>query len=84
MPTATVSSKGQITIPLEIRERFGIHAGTRVDFFVNENDVIEFAPATRSVRELAGVLKAYSSGPAATIEEMDDAIAAHLSEKHAP
>ncbi|MDZ4046209.1 MAG: AbrB/MazE/SpoVT family DNA-binding domain-containing protein, partial [Rhodoglobus sp.] len=31
MPTATVTSKGQVTIPAEVRERLGIEAGTRVD-----------------------------------------------------
>jgi len=79
MPTATVTSKGQITIPASIRERFGIHAGTRVHFFVND-DTIEFVPATRSVRELAGMLK-YDGEPV-TVEQMDDAIAEHLAEKH--
>jgi antitoxin PrlF len=30
--TATVTSKGQITIPREVRRELGLHAGDRVDF----------------------------------------------------
>lgn len=80
MPTATVTSKGQITIPLEIRERFGIHTGTRVHFFVNDDETIEFAPASRSIRELAGMID--YEGPAVSIDQMDAAIAEHLGEPH--
>ncbi|MEO8527620.1 MAG: AbrB/MazE/SpoVT family DNA-binding domain-containing protein [Pseudolysinimonas sp.] len=73
MPTATVTSKGQITIPLEIRNRFGIHAGTRVHFVVHDDNTIDFVPATRSIRDLAGILK--YDGPPVSIEEMDATIA---------
>lgn len=33
-PSSTISSKGQITVPLEIRERLGLKAGDRVEFVV--------------------------------------------------
>ncbi len=32
MPTATLTSKGQITIPQTVRTALGLHAGTKVDF----------------------------------------------------
>jgi AbrB family looped-hinge helix DNA binding protein len=32
MAAATVTSKGQITIPAKIREKLGLKAGTRVEF----------------------------------------------------
>jgi AbrB family looped-hinge helix DNA binding protein len=79
MPTATVTSKGQITIPASIREQFGIRAGSRVHFFVTD-DGIEFVPATRSVSELAGMIEYH--GEPVTIEQMDDAIGEYLTEKH--
>lgn len=79
MATATVTSKGQITIPIEVRERLGIRTGTRVEFVVRDDGVVEFLPATRSIRELAGLLK--DGGRPMTIEEMDEAIAARVLEE---
>lgn len=79
MPIATVTSKGQITIPIAVRERLGIRVGTRVEFVMRDDDVVEFVPANRSIRELAGVLK--DDAPPMTLDEMDDAIAAHVLEE---
>jgi antitoxin PrlF len=73
MPTSTVTSKGQITIPAEVRRELGLRPGSRVDFIRNESGGYEFRAKTGSVRALKGML-----GPAArtlTVEEMDEAIA---------
>jgi antitoxin PrlF len=32
MPDATMTSKGQITVPIEVRRRLGLRAGSRVSF----------------------------------------------------
>ena len=41
MPTATVTSKGQVTIPIEVRQRLRLKAGDRVDFrFGTEGEVL--------------------------------------------
>jgi bifunctional DNA-binding transcriptional regulator/antitoxin component of YhaV-PrlF toxin-antitoxin module len=61
-----------------VRERLGIRVGTRVEF-VMRDDVVEFVPATRSIRELAGALK--DDGPPMTLAEMDEATAAHVIEE---
>jgi antitoxin PrlF len=37
MPSATITSKGQITIPIEVRKKLGLKAGTRIDFFETED-----------------------------------------------
>jgi antitoxin PrlF len=34
-PSSTISSKGQVTVPLEIRHRLGLKAGDRVEFVVD-------------------------------------------------
>lgn len=57
MPTATVTSKGQITIPKEVRELLGVDAGDRVDFVVNERGDVMVRSAAADVRELRGLLK---------------------------
>jgi antitoxin PrlF len=35
-PSSTISSKGQITLPLEIRRRLGLKTGDRVEFVLDE------------------------------------------------
>ncbi len=42
-----VTTKGQVTIPLEIRERLNIQPGTDVDFVV-EGNVVKLAPTRRA------------------------------------
>lgn len=73
MPVATMTSKGQITIPAEVRARYRLHAGTRINFVENEAGELVLRPKTRDIRELRGILK--YDGPPVTLEEMDEAIA---------
>jgi len=42
----TVSSKGQVTVPIGIRKRLGVKGGDRVRFVVKEGDVV-LRPAGR-------------------------------------
>ncbi len=53
---AKMSTQGRITLPAEIRKRFGIKAGTRI--VVREvNGSIVLMPFDRHVRSLRGMLK---------------------------
>jgi antitoxin PrlF len=79
MSIATVTSKGQVTIPQDVRERLGIVTGTRVEFVERPDGLVEFIPLTASIMDLKGILK--WDGPAFTIEEMDEAIGEHLAEE---
>jgi AbrB family looped-hinge helix DNA binding protein len=72
MPTATVTSKGQITIPKEIRETVGLQAGHRVSFEIREDGVVEMHPETVDLMSLCGIIKPAVRG--VTLEAMDDAI----------
>ncbi|HOW02341.1 MAG TPA: AbrB/MazE/SpoVT family DNA-binding domain-containing protein [Rhodoglobus sp.] len=73
MPVATVTSKGQITIPAEVRDALNIRTGTRVQFLPKSDGTWDFIPLTGSVMDLAGFIK--WDGPPVTLEEMDAAIA---------
>jgi len=55
MPTATVTSKGQITIPKAIREALGVHKGDRVEFR-EEGERIVVEAATTDLLALEGYL----------------------------
>ena len=69
----TLSSKGQVTIPVEIRNRLRLNTGDRIEFVIFESDRVEMIPRRGSVGALKGIVK--WSGRPVTLAEMDDAIA---------
>lgn len=77
MPTATVTSKGQITIPIEVREALHLKAGDKVDFYETEPGQFALQPKTGSIMDLKGILQRFGympTGTPPTIEEMDQGI----------
>jgi AbrB family looped-hinge helix DNA binding protein len=74
MAAATLTSKGQITIPVQVRDALGVDAGDRIEFVEVGKGEFNIVAATRSVRELSGML--YRKGrKSVSIAEMNDAIA---------
>ncbi len=75
--TTNVTSKGQVTIPVEFRKALGITEGTAVDFEFDGNG-LRLVPVKHRkfsrVEDGYGMLK--YSGKMVTLEEMDAAIAA--------
>jgi len=78
---AKITSKGQITLPKEVRERHGLKPGDRVEF-VEEGGRTWVRPRNRRAVELAGILHRPGMR-AATIREMDEAIGQYLAEDDA-
>lgn len=74
MASATVTSKGQITLPVQVRNALGLDAGDRVEFVEIEKGTFAIVPATRSVRELKGMFHDKRRKPV-SVEEMNAAIA---------
>jgi len=73
MSTATLTTKGQITIPADVRRLLNVQAGDRVEFVQIEPGRFELVPATRSVRELKGLFG--KPGRTVSIDEMNQTIA---------
>ncbi len=74
MPSTVLTSKGQITLPVEIRKEMGLKPGDRLEFNRNiETGTYEMTRKTGSIQDLFGIVK--YDGPPVTIEEMDEAIA---------
>ena len=69
---AALSSKGQLTLPVEIRRALHLHAGDRLDVVLGENNRMELIPLSRSVKDLKGMLPKPSKP--ISLEEMDRAI----------
>lgn len=74
MTTATVSSKGQITIPAEVRQALHVDTGDRVEFVQIEPGQFLFVAANRSVTDLKGMFG--KATKKVSIEDMNNAIAA--------
>jgi AbrB family looped-hinge helix DNA binding protein len=55
MSRATIASKGQITIPKDIRDLLSLHSGDKVNFFVDEFGAVHFLPVNRDVSTLKGL-----------------------------
>jgi len=72
MATATLTSKGQITIPLDVRQRLKLEAGARVEFVESADGEFLMRPAVADVRSLKGLLR--KPGKPVSIEEMKKAI----------
>ena len=72
MTTATLTSKGQITIPVQVRQALNVDTGDRVEFVEIEPGRYEFVAATGTVKHLKGMFGRPTK--MVTIEEMNKAI----------
>lgn len=73
MSTAVMTSKGQVTIPLDVRKKLGLDQGDRVDFVDLGNNQFGIMAAVEEVTTLKGLVRK----PAApvSINMMNNAIA---------
>ena len=76
MPSATLTSKGQVTIPRPIRQALKVSVGDRLDFVLEAGGRVVVRPAVRDVAELKGLLRRNERKPV-SLEEMDAAILQH-------
>ncbi|AWK14557.1 AbrB/MazE/SpoVT family DNA-binding domain-containing protein [Candidatus Fukatsuia symbiotica] len=77
MATATLTSKGQITIPIQIRTSLGITVGDRIEFIAEESGKVTIMAATHSVKDLKGLV--HRPDRPVSIEDMDRAIGINAS-----
>lgn len=75
MPTSTLTSKGQITVPKLIRKHLHVAEGDQVDFAIAANGDVVMHRITGSVSALAGLFHR-SNRKTVSLEEMEDAIGA--------
>jgi antitoxin PrlF len=79
MSKATVTYKGQITLPKAVRERLGVQAGDRVSFREIEGGAIVVEADTVDLMELRGSIKPRRRG--VSVEDMDRAVRAAAAHK---
>ena len=73
-----MTSKGQITVPKDVRDELGLETGTKVAFVRVGPGEYRLRAKTLSLRDLRGIAR--HDGPAITIEEMDDAVGRAVAE----
>ncbi len=78
MPTATMTSKGQITVPADVREKLRLVPGSKVDFVLNAAGETVLKPRTGDIRRLRGIFK--YDGPPVSIEDMNRAVGEAVAE----
>ena len=81
MSQATVTSKGQVTIPKQVRERLGVGPGDRIDFVVEQDGGVRVRRLGRSVADLAGILRSPGRRPV-SLRAMDESVAELLARKN--
>ena len=79
MATATITSKGQMTLPKDVRDDLQLEPGDQVDF-VKEGDVYVLRARNVRIETLAGILGKSPAGPM-TPEQEDGALADALTEE---
>ncbi len=75
MPTATLTSKGQVTIPAAVRSGLGVDTGDRVEFIELEPGRYEVIAATLPVTALKGIVP--KPRHPVSVKDMDAAIREH-------
>jgi AbrB family looped-hinge helix DNA binding protein len=72
---STVTQKGQVTIPKDVRDSLHLVTGDKVEFIQNDRDETVIKPMTRKAVEVAGMLSKYQKSKPVSIEEIDQIIA---------
>jgi AbrB family looped-hinge helix DNA binding protein len=68
---ATMTSKGQLTVPKEIRERLGLEPGDKVELVLNDKGAVTMRKRRRlRLDEVFGTLP--TNGVTATLDQMED------------
>ena len=80
MAIATLTTKGQVTIPKEIRESLKLHTGDKIEIIVTEKREAIIRPISKKVDDIFCKLHRHGK-KTVTLEAMDDAIRNRLKDK---
>jgi antitoxin PrlF len=70
MSESTVTTKGQVTIPADIRKAMGLEAQDRVMFTTLVDGTVVMRAKTRSVMDLKGLLKRPKGAAKVAVDDM--------------
>ncbi len=73
MPTSRLTSKGQTTIPVTVREHLDVDAGDRLEFVIRPDGTVELRAGTTKLSALRGILHREGMRPV-SVSEMNAAV----------
>jgi antitoxin PrlF len=83
MSIATLTAKGQITLPKDIRMKLHLETGEKIDFRIDEKSgTVTLAPINKTVDQVFGMLSEFCPKKQASVEDMDAGIANTLKKEH--
>ena len=59
MTVATLTSKGQITIPKDVRNHLELNSGDKINFVINAQGLAQLKPMTRHINGLKGIVLSF-------------------------
>lgn len=74
MPVTTMTSKGQVTIPKDIRDSLHLNTGDKIEFILTRTNEVILRPVTKKVDDVFGLLANYKKVEPISIEEMDEIV----------
>ena len=80
MTTATLTSKGRMTLPKAIRDRLRLKPGDRIDFDFDDGGDVIMRPVTRSALDMIGFMRRSGRKPM-SVAAIDAAIGRHCVDK---
>ena len=81
MKTSTITSKGQVTIPKEVRNLLHLQPGDRIEFRIGDRDGVRIVPVARPAADLFGLLHRPDQ-PAAGVEAMERSLVEEVTRQH--
>jgi len=74
MSTAMITTKGQVTIPKNVRDTLHVQMGDRIEFIQINEERYEIIAVTKNVEQLKGIVKSKNK-KAVSIDEMNNTLA---------
>jgi AbrB family looped-hinge helix DNA binding protein len=83
MPSATITSKGQVTIPKKVRDQLHLKAGDTLHFQIDSQSTLRVSTEKKDFREISGKFNYKSpKKEGLTVEEMDEGVSEYLRNKY--
>jgi AbrB family looped-hinge helix DNA binding protein len=81
MPSATITSKGQVTIPKKVRDQLQLKPGDTINFEIDSSSSAKLTTERKDHSEVFGMFK-HKTSESFTVEEMDDGVAEYFRNKY--